>query len=105
MPSPQKQTSNRQQEARPVQVIVETPGRCRNKHKIDEETDRMKLSRVMPQGMVFPYDFGFFPETSSDDGDPLDVLRPNNSRCALQARWRTRVPAAALLNATVTASP
>jgi inorganic pyrophosphatase len=24
--------------------------------------------------MMFPYDFGFIPDTKADDGDPLDVL-------------------------------
>jgi inorganic pyrophosphatase len=57
-----------------VQVVVETPRGCRNKYKLDEQTKRMKLSKVMPEGMVFPFDFGFFPDTKGDDGDPLDVL-------------------------------
>jgi inorganic pyrophosphatase len=57
-----------------VQVIVETPRGSRNKYKLDEQSGRMKLSKVMPEGMVFPYDFGFFPGTRAEDGDPLDVL-------------------------------
>jgi len=35
---------------------------------------RFKLSKVMPEGMMFPYDFGFVPATKAEDGDPLDVL-------------------------------
>jgi inorganic pyrophosphatase len=78
MPSPKKSTGKKPKGTKPVQVIVETPGRCRNKYKLDEESGRMKFSKVMPQGMVFPYDFGFFPGTKADDGDPLDVLILND---------------------------
>jgi inorganic pyrophosphatase len=30
--------------------------------------------KVLPEGMTFPFDFGFVPSTLADDGDPLDVL-------------------------------
>ena len=60
------------------QVIVETPRGSRNKYKFDEQTGRIKLSKVMPEGMMFPYDFGFLPNTQSEDGDPLDVLILND---------------------------
>jgi inorganic pyrophosphatase len=58
----------------PVIVVVETPRGNHNKYKYDEKTGRIKLSKVMPEGMMFPYDFGFFPGTRTEDGDPLDAL-------------------------------
>jgi inorganic pyrophosphatase len=56
------------------EVVIETPRGSRNKYKMDEQTGRIKLSKVMPEGMVFPFDFGYFPGTKGEDGDPLDVL-------------------------------
>ena len=76
--------------SRSVQVVVETPRGSRNKYKFDERTGRMKLSKVMPEGMVFPYDFGFFPEPRGEDGDPLDVLilcdEPTFPGCQIDSR-------------------
>jgi inorganic pyrophosphatase len=57
-----------------LQVIVETPKGCRNKFSFDEEQEIFSLKKVLPAGMVFPYDFGFLPKTVADDGDPIDVL-------------------------------
>ncbi|HLK47724.1 MAG TPA: inorganic diphosphatase [Bryobacteraceae bacterium] len=69
-------TSNRGAEGGPaeVSVFIETPRGSRNKLKYDPKKRTYKLSKVMPEGMVFPYDFGFVPETKAEDGDPLDVL-------------------------------
>lgn len=55
-------------------VVIETPKGSHNKYRYDEELGVFVLSRVLPEGMVFPYDFGFLPSTRGDDGDPLDVL-------------------------------
>ena len=57
-----------------IDVIIETPRGSRNKIKYDPSSRRFKLSKVMPEGMMFPYDFGFVPATKAEDGDPLDVL-------------------------------
>jgi inorganic pyrophosphatase len=57
-----------------VGVIIETPKGSRNKLKYDPATCMYKLSKIMPEGMVFPSDFGFVPDTKGEDGDPLDVL-------------------------------
>jgi inorganic pyrophosphatase len=57
-----------------LQVIVETPKGSRNKFSFDPEQEIFSLKKVLPAGMVFPYDFGFLPRTLAEDGDPIDVL-------------------------------
>jgi inorganic pyrophosphatase len=57
-----------------LQVIVETPKGSRNKFSYDPAQKVFMLKSVLPAGMVFPYDFGFLPQTLAPDGDPLDVL-------------------------------
>ena len=90
MPRQKAKSKREEKSPRSVEAIVETPRGCRNKYKMDEGTGRMKLSKVMPEGMVFPFDFGFFPGTRSDDGDPLDVLilhdEPTFPGCQIDSR-------------------
>jgi inorganic pyrophosphatase len=57
-----------------VNVIVDTPKGSRNKYKYDEKTHCFRLSRILPAGASFPYDFGYIPQTLAEDGDPLDVM-------------------------------
>ena len=72
--SPKKSNNGSGAGPEQVSVIIETPKGSRNKLKYDPATRMYKLSKVMPEGMVFPYDFGFVPGTKAADGDPLDVL-------------------------------
>jgi inorganic pyrophosphatase len=64
----------RDRETGDVTVVVETPKASRNKYKYDPECRALRLGAVLGEGLAFPYDFGFFPSTLGDDGDPLDVL-------------------------------
>jgi inorganic pyrophosphatase len=57
-----------------VNVIIDTPKGSRNKYKFDEQALCFRLSRILPLGAAFPYDFGSIPHTLAEDGDPLDVL-------------------------------
>jgi len=57
-----------------VEVVIETPKGSRNKYAYDPTKKAFKLSKVLAEGMMFPYDFGFVPSTKAADGDPLDVL-------------------------------
>jgi inorganic pyrophosphatase len=62
-----------------VRVIIDTPRGSRNKYKFDEQLGLFKLSRVLPVGMSFPFDFGSIPSTRAEDGDALDVLVLNEA--------------------------
>jgi inorganic pyrophosphatase len=55
-------------------VVIETPKGSRNKYAFDPGERIFSLTKVLPAGMEFPYDFGFVPSTKAEDGDPLDVL-------------------------------
>jgi len=54
--------------------VIETPKNSRRKYKFDEASGLFKLAYVLPEGMNFPFDFGFVPSTRAEDGDPLDVM-------------------------------
>jgi inorganic pyrophosphatase len=73
-----------------VPVVIETPRGSRNKYKLDEKSGRFKLSKIMPEGMVFPFDFRFFPGTRAEDGDSVDVLvlceEPTFPDCQIDCR-------------------
>lgn len=73
-----------------VHVIIDTPKGSRNKYAFDEDLQLFKLKHVLPEGAVFPYDFGYLPQTLTGDGDPLDVMvlleAPAFPGCVVEAR-------------------
>jgi inorganic pyrophosphatase len=73
-----------------LRVVIETPKGSRNKYDYDPQCDCMDLATVLPEGMSFPYDFGFAPSTLGEDGDPLDILvlmdAPVIPGCVIRAR-------------------
>jgi inorganic pyrophosphatase len=57
-----------------VHLVVDTPRGSRNKYKFDPDRGLFALSRVLPEGMHFPCDFGSIPGTLGEDGDALDAV-------------------------------
>lgn len=55
-------------------AIIETPKGSRNKFDYDPDSNLFMLGGLLPEGMMFPFDFGFIPSTLGQDGDPLDVM-------------------------------
>ena len=44
------------------------------KYEVDKETGAMFVDRFMSTAMHYPCNYGYIPQTLSDDGDPCDVL-------------------------------
>lgn len=44
------------------------------KYEMNKEYDALFVDRFLSTAMVYPANYGYIPQTLSDDGDPLDVL-------------------------------
>lgn len=56
-------------------VIIEIPMNADPvKYEVDKETGAVFVDRFMLTAMHYPCNYGYIPQTLSDDGDPADVL-------------------------------
>lgn len=71
-------------------VVIDLPKGSSNKFEYDEEGGYFKLDRVLHSQMFYPFDYGFIPQTHSDDGDAIDVCLlvtyPTFPGCVVKAR-------------------
>ncbi|MBT8436522.1 MAG: inorganic diphosphatase [Gammaproteobacteria bacterium] len=58
-----------------VNVIIEIPSHSDPvKYEVDKDTGAMFVDRFMGTSMHYPCNYGYIPQTLSEDGDPADVL-------------------------------
>jgi len=58
-----------------INVIIEIPAHSDPvKYEVDKETGAMFVDRFMNTAMHYPCNYGYIPNTLSEDGDPVDVL-------------------------------
>lgn len=58
-----------------INVIIEVPSHSDPvKYEVDKETGALFVDRFMTAAMYYPCNYGYVPNTLSDDGDPVDVL-------------------------------
>ena len=73
-----------------LNVVIDTPKGCRSKFAYDMKRKAYMLKSVLPQGLLFPFDFGSIPGTVGEDGDPLDALvlmdEPAFCGCLIESR-------------------
>lgn len=57
-----------------LNCIIEIPALSKVKYEIDKDSGLLKVDRILYSSVHYPCNYGFFPQTFCDDGDPLDVL-------------------------------
>ncbi len=67
MPSPYNENDT-------LNAVIETPKFSNSKYDYDPKLKAFKIKKSLPQGMHFPFNFGFIPGTLGEDGDPLDII-------------------------------
>lgn len=55
-------------------VVVESPRGSTLKLKYEPGWETMSVSRPLPAGLLFPFDWGFVPSTRGADHDPVDAF-------------------------------
>src|SRR3990170_7001997 len=73
-----------------VNALVEIPKGSQNKYEFDKELGVIRLDRAFYSAVYSPLDYGFIPQTLSEDGDSLDILVMGNEAvfpgCLVEAR-------------------
>ncbi|MDN5247627.1 MAG: inorganic diphosphatase [Wolbachia endosymbiont of Tyrophagus putrescentiae] len=58
-----------------VNVIIEIGANADPiKYEFNKELELLQVDRFLSTAMVYPCNYGFIPNTQTDDGDPVDVL-------------------------------
>ena len=57
-----------------VHAVIEVPLHSTIKYEIDKVSGAVTVDRVLFSSMHYPANYGFVPNTLSDDGDPIDIL-------------------------------
>jgi inorganic pyrophosphatase len=58
-----------------INVVIEIPANSPPvKYEVDKDTGAVFVDRFMTTAMFYPANYGYVPQTLSEDGDPVDVL-------------------------------
>ena len=57
-----------------MKVVIEVAKNSNLKYEYDKEKKCLVLDRILHNTNVFPYNYGYIPDTLSPDGDPIDII-------------------------------
>ena len=63
-----------------IYTVIEIPKDSNIKYEVDEKTGTLFVDRKLHTSMVYPFNYGFIPQTKEEDGDPIDVLLIGNDQ-------------------------
>ena len=71
--------------------IIEIPANAKPiKYEVNKEYDALLVDRFLSTAMSYPSNYGYIPQTLSEDGDPLDVLvlinEPTFPGCVMEVK-------------------
>ena len=55
-------------------VVIEVPQGSKVKYELEKESGALKVDRVLYSSVVYPWNYGFIPQTLAEDEDPLDAI-------------------------------
>ena len=63
-----------------INVVIEIPANHDPiKYEVDKDSDAIFVDRFVATPMFYPANYGYVPQTLSEDGDPLDVIMLGSS--------------------------
>ncbi len=73
-----------------LNAVIEVVSGSRDKYEYKSEWEAFVLDRIIPSSVIFPVEYGFVPQTLSDDNDPLDIMvlsyEPLEVGCIIKVR-------------------
>ncbi|HAI22346.1 TPA: inorganic pyrophosphatase [Candidatus Collierbacteria bacterium] len=73
-----------------INVVIEIPSGSQSKIEYDTDKEEFVVDRILSTKLSFPFNYGFVPETWSNDNDPLDAVvlssKPQNTGAVIESR-------------------
>ena len=74
-----------------LNMVIEVASGSRDKYEYAIKWEAFLLDRIIPSSVVFPVEYGFVPQTWSDDEDPLDIMVLSNAPLTVGCIVKVRV--------------